>query len=83
MKNKLRYISRKRFELAKLALFVVIYEQTKRYAKLYAYFRSMNVVLFENIGKFLLRPSKLNTTTFLDQNNTVCLTEYASLVDKS
>lgn len=70
------------FELAKLALFVVIYEQTKRYAKLYACFRSMNVVLFENIGKFLLRPSELNTT-FLDQNNTVCLTEYASLVDKS
>ena len=69
MKNKLRYISRKRFELAKLALFVVIYEQTKRYAKLYAYFRSMNVALFENIGKFLLRPSELNTTTFLDQHS--------------
>ena len=43
----------------------------------------MNVVLFENIGKFLLRPSDLNKTTFLDQNNTVCLTGYAYLVDKS
>ena len=43
----------------------------------------MNVVLFENIGKFLLRPSDLNKTTFLDQNNTVCLTDYAYLVDKS
>lgn len=71
------------FELAKLALFVVIYEQTKRYGKLYACFQSMNALLFENIGKFLLRPSELNTTTFLDQNNTVCFTEYASLVDKS
>ena len=51
------------------------YETSKPGYESSGYEKSMGtkrLVTFENIEKFLPRPSELNTPTFSDQNNTVC-----------